>query len=67
MQPTRQLLRSPIPAIAVSQTPEPYDRYSTSIYGRYFNQTEIQVGSPPPEILQGKNISNMLSFKPCIF
>ncbi|XP_033231430.1 altered inheritance of mitochondria protein 21-like [Belonocnema kinseyi] len=52
MQPTRQLLRSPIPAVAVSQTPQPYDRYSPPIYGRYFNQMEIKVGSPPPEILQ---------------
>ena len=54
MQPTRQLSRSPpLPAFNVSQTPE--------IYGRCFNQQEIGVGSPPPEILQGKELNNSTS------
>ena len=58
MQPTRELSRSPIAAVSVADSPENYDRYSPPPYGRYLKQFEIKIGSPPPEILEGKVSTN---------
>ncbi|XP_051170262.1 putative uncharacterized protein DDB_G0282133 [Leptopilina boulardi] len=56
MQPTYQLSRSPIPAIEISaETSETCVNNSPPIFRRFSNSENLQIFSPPPEILQDLN------------